>query len=79
MFIIGDAIAFASVCVVIITAIVRFSPRTNKDDADSVKEKECLLRTKNVCNSLAILKENVNELFTQFNDLNKYLRKEKKL
>jgi len=68
MLTIGDAVAFASICIVIVIAVFRFS------DGESVKEKECLLRSKNICNKLETLKENVNELFNQFNDLNKHLR-----
>lgn len=68
MLTIGDAVAFAGICIVIVVAIFRFSSGNN------VKEKECLLRSKNICNKLKVLKDNTDELFKQFNDLNIYLR-----
>lgn len=71
MLTIGDAMALVAICAVIIIAIFRFSDDGNKD---SVKEKECLLRSKNICNKLKILKENTDELFKQFNKLNEFLR-----
>lgn len=69
MLTIGDALALVAICAVIIIAIFRFS-----DNEDSVKEKECLLRSKNICNKLETLKENIDELFNQFNELNRHLR-----
>lgn len=66
---IGDALALVSLCTVIVVAVFRFSSGNN------VREKECLLRSKNICNKLKALEENTNELFKQFNDLNLYLRK----
>ena len=68
MLTIGDAMAIVSVCAVIIIALFRFS------DGNNVKEKECLLRSKNICNKLKTLKENIDGLFDQLNDLNSYLR-----
>ena len=68
MFTIGDALAFVGVCAVVIIAICRFSV------GNGVKEKECLLRSRNICNKLKDVKENINELFNQLNDLNSYLR-----
>lgn len=65
---IGDALALVGVCAVIIIAIFRFS------DGKNVREKECLLRSKNICTKLTTLKEYTTELFEQLNDLNKYLR-----
>ena len=69
MLTIGDAIAILGICIVAVAAIIRMNR------GSFVSETECLLRNKNVCQQLSDIKKNINDLFSQLDDLNKYLRK----
>jgi len=69
MLTIGDAIAILGICAVVVAAIVRLNR------GSFVSETECLLRNKNVCQQLSDIKKNIRDLFSQLDDLNKFLRK----